>query len=68
MKAVSQHVQAANNELTQTPEVGTDLRPGHRLRAEAMRQLREAARTTTDPKACMGFRAVIELFEQLLGR
>ena len=67
MPAVRRAAEAIQSELTPTPAVGTDLRPGQRVRREAMRILREAERNEQNARQRMIWRAIRELFEQLLG-
>lgn len=65
MNAVSEHAAAVRAELTATPAVGTPMGPTLRRKREAFLQLEEAERTGN---IGLGFRAIRELLELLLGR
>lgn len=67
MPAVLRATEAINSELTPTPAAGTDLRPGQRVRKEAMRILRDAEDKEINAHQRMIWRAIRELFEQVLG-
>lgn len=66
MQAVRQAAHAIRSELTATPAIGTE-KPGSRIRRHCIRMLIEAEENEDSATRKGAWRAIRELFEQMLG-